>query len=163
MAWAGLSLICLGIVSMATDSRRGEVKGIVLALSSSVLIASFTLVDGIGVRRSGTPIAYALWIFVLSGLPLLIWACLARRARFASNVSRYWHLGLIGGVGTLGSYGLALWAMSVAPLALVAALRETSILFGTAISGMVLKERVGPIRMAAACLMALGAAALRLA
>jgi drug/metabolite transporter (DMT)-like permease len=72
-----------------------------------------------------------------------------------------WHFGLIGGVGTLASYGLALWAMTIAPIAVVAALRETSILFGTIIAGLLLKERIGFARAAAAGIIALGAALLR--
>ncbi len=71
--------------------------------------------------------------------------------------------GLVGGAGSVASYGLALWAMTRAPMAVVAALRETSILFGIAISGLWLKERPGPVRLAAAGIIALGAAVLRLA
>lgn len=70
---------------------------------------------------------------------------------------------LIGGIGTLASYGLALWAMTRATIAVVAALRETPILFGAAISALVLKERVSPTRIAAVCVIAGGAAILRMA
>jgi drug/metabolite transporter (DMT)-like permease len=104
-----------------------------------------------------------LWIFLVAGLPLAAWAIGARRNSVLQYARRNWHLGIIGGVGTLASYGLALWAMTVAPIAVVAALRETSILFGTIISGLVLKEHVGFSRAAAACVIALGAAVLRLA
>ena len=72
-------------------------------------------------------------------------------------------LGVAGGIGTTASYGLALWAMTLAPVAVVAALRETSILFGTVIAGLVLKEPVGPRRIISACIIAGGAAILRLA
>jgi drug/metabolite transporter (DMT)-like permease len=85
------------------------------------------------------------------------------RAALSEYARRNWHFGLIGGVGTVASYGLALWAMTIAPIAVVAALRETSILFGVIISGLLLKEHVGPARFAAACTIALGAAVLRLA
>jgi drug/metabolite transporter (DMT)-like permease len=122
------------------------------------------LIDGMGVRRSGAPAAYTLWIFLISGVPLSAWALRMRdRATLAHYVRRNWHLGLIGGAGSLASYGLALWAMTVAPIAVVAALRETSIVFGTIISGWVLKEHVGWERLAAACTIAAGAAVLRLA
>ena len=78
-------------------------------------------------------------------------------------VAGNWPAGLVGGLGSGISYGLALWAMTFAPVPLVAALRETSILFGVAISGLILKERVGPARLAGACMIAGGAIALRLA
>jgi drug/metabolite transporter (DMT)-like permease len=71
-----------------------------------------------------------------------------------------WWQGLAGGAGTVSAYGLALWAMTVAPVALVAALRETSILFATVLSALVLKERVTAMRIACALLIAAGAATL---
>ena len=84
-------------------------------------------------------------------------------APFSPTPRRNWRLGLVGGLGNLGSYGLALWAMTGAPVATVAALRETSILFGMAIAGLVLHERIGPARLACAALIVAGAASLRLA
>jgi drug/metabolite transporter (DMT)-like permease len=163
-AWIGVGVICAGILVMAADGRRGEDRtGMMLALLNAIVIAGYTVIDGIGVRQSGAPAAYTLWIFLLTGLPLLAWAMLARRRAFAGYAARNWHLGLIGGIGTLASYGLALWAMTKAPIAVVAALRETSILFGAAISALVLKERVSPTRIAAVCVIAGGAAILRMA
>lgn len=162
-AWIGVAVICAGIFGMAADGRRGGNRtGLMLALLNAVVIAGYTMIDGLGVRRSGAPAAYTLWIFLLTGLPLLGWALLTRRRTLADYAVRNWHLGLIGGVGTLASYGLALWAMTMAPVAVVAALRETSILFGTAIAGLLLKERVSTARIAAACIIAAGAAILRM-
>jgi drug/metabolite transporter (DMT)-like permease len=159
----GVAVICVGILSMAFGARRGARKGIVLALMNAVVIAAYTIIDGMGVRRSGAPAAYTLWMFLVIGVPLALWAVRARRASLTSYVRTNWHLGLVGGIGTVASYGLALWAMTQAPIAVVAALRETSILFGAIISGLLLKERLGPGRIIAACTIALGAAVLRLA
>jgi len=162
--WAGVGIICLGILGMASGDRRGSRKGAALALLNAVVIASYTVIDGLGVRRSGAPAAYTLWIFLVSGVPFAAWTLQARGGpALAEYVRHNWYFGLIGGAGTLASYGLALWAMTVAPIAVVAALRETSILFGVIISGLLLKERVGLRRFAAACTIALGAAVLRLA
>jgi len=162
--WVGVGIICLGILGTATEARRGSRKGMAVALLNAMVIAGYTLIDGLGVRRSGAPAAYTLWIFLVSGVPLAAWALRSRgRTVIAQYVHRNWHFGLIGGVGTLASYGLALWAMTVAPIAVVAALRETSILFGAIISGLLLKEPVGLARFAAAGTIALGAAVLRLA
>jgi drug/metabolite transporter (DMT)-like permease len=163
-AWLGIGAICAGILSMAVSVRRGgSLAGVRPAVINAVVIASYTLVDGLGVRRSGAPAAYTLWLSLLSGLALVIWVLARRREAFARTVRSGWPLGLIGGAGTIGSYGLALWAMTTAPVAMVAALRETSILFGTAISGLVLHERVGKARIIAVCIIAAGAVALRLA
>ncbi len=104
-----------------------------------------------------------MWLFLLNAVPLVGWALLFRRRALLAYAGRNLPLGLAGGLGNLGSYGLALWAMTGAPVAVVAALRETSILFGLAIAALVLRERVGPLRLAAAALIALGAVSLRLA
>lgn len=162
-AWAGVAVLCAGIFGMAADGRHGGNRaGLLLALLNAVVIAGYTVIDGLGVRRSDAPAAYTMWIFLLTGLPLAAWALLARRRAFIDYTARNWHLGLAGGIGTLASYGLALWAMTMAPVAVVAALRETSILFGVAISGLVLKERVSAARIAAVCVIAAGAAILRM-
>ena len=84
-------------------------------------------------------------------------------AALLAYARRHWPTGLAGAVGTTGSYGLALWAMTLAPVPVVAAaLRETAIVFGAAISGLLLRERVGPTRILAACTIAAGAVILRL-
>ncbi len=163
IAWLGIAVICAGIIGMAMGRRPGQGAGVALALCNGVVIAGYTLIDGAGVRRSGAPAAYTLWIFLSAGVPLAAWVALVRRRVFRSYVARHCALGLFGGFGTVASYGLALWAMTVAPVAVVAALRETSILFATAISGLVLRERVNPARLAGACIIAGGAVVLRLA
>jgi drug/metabolite transporter (DMT)-like permease len=163
IAWTGVLAICLGILSIALGNRLKERRGVYLALVNALVIAGYTLIDGVGVRRSGAPAAYTLWVFLLTGLPLTLWAISARRIEFSAYFRGHWRLGLAGGVGTTASYGLALWAMTVAPVAIVAAMRETSILFGTLIAALVLRESVGPRRLISACIIACGAAILRLA
>jgi len=96
-------------------------------------------------------------------VPLVAWALLLRRRAFLAYARRHLGSALAGGIGNLGSYGLALWAMTGAPVASVAALRETSILFGITIAALVLHERIGPLRLACAAIVALGAISLRLA
>lgn len=163
LAWAGILGICLGVLSMIFRSQLTARQGSYLALANALVIASYTLVDGVGVRRSGAPASYTLWVFLLTGLPLGVWLLACRRASLPAYFERHWRSCLVGGVGTVVSYGLALWAMTYAPIAVVAALRETSILFALAIAGVVLRENVAKRRVVAACIIALGAAALRLA
>ena len=162
LAWLGIGVICLGILSMAAAPSAGHKKGLVLALINALVIAGYTLIDGLGVRKSGAPAAYTLWIFLLTGIPLAAWALAARRAAFCRYVAGNWRLGAVGGAGTVASYGLALWAMTHAPIATVSALRETSILFGVVISAWVLKEHLTRVRIIAACIIAVGAMVLRL-
>jgi drug/metabolite transporter (DMT)-like permease len=163
--WAGVSLVSAGVLGMALAGRRARAsrRGVGLALANAAVIAAYTLIDGVGVRRSGAPVAYAMWLFLLNAVPLVAWALVARRAQLAACARRYATAGLVGGLGNLGSYGLALWAMTGAPVAAVAALRETSILFAMAIAALFLGETITRGRLAAAALIALGALTLRLA
>jgi drug/metabolite transporter (DMT)-like permease len=163
IAWVGVMVICLGILIIALGSTLNDRRGIRLALLNALVIAGYTLIDGLGVRKSGAPAAYTLWVFLLAGVPLGLWAITMRRYAFVTYVGRHWRLGMAGGIGTTASYGLALWAMTIAPIALVAALRETSILFAALIAGFVLREPIGLRRLISACIIAGGAAILRLA
>jgi len=164
--WLGIGLICGGVLGLAvhapTHSTRHR-SATAFALANACVIASYTVIDGLGVRRSGAPAAYTLWIFLFTGIEMLLWILNRRRREFAAYARGKWLQGLAGGAGTVISYVLALWAMTVAPVALVAALRETSILFATVISALVLKERVTPQRLACTGLIIAGAVALRLA
>ncbi|MFA5955456.1 EamA family transporter [Hyphomicrobium sp.] len=162
-AWMGVGLICVGIITMVKEGKASDMRGIYLALLNAIVIASYTLIDGAGTRLSGSPTAYAAWVFMLTGFPLMAWVVFARREAFVGVVRRQWRTGVFGGAATVLSYALVLGAMMTAPIAMVAALRETSILFGTAIAGIVLRERLGPARLIGAGLIGLGAVALRLA
>lgn len=167
--WVGVALVSAGVFAMAfaltggvTGTVSGNRRGTVFALANAVVIASYTLVDGAGVRLSGAPIAYSMWLFVLAS-PLVGWALVFRGREVVDYARANLWRGVIGGIGNLGSYGIALWAMTRAPVAVVAALRETSILFGLAIAAVFLGERVGVGRIAAAVLIIIGAITLRLA
>jgi drug/metabolite transporter (DMT)-like permease len=164
--WMGIALICGGVLGLALESRRRAASNraaTMFALINAVVIASYTLIDGVGVRQSGAPASYTMWVFVLNAVPLLLWTMVMRRGELWPHFVRRTRLATIGGVGTLGSYGLALWAMTMAPVAAVAALRETSILFAVAISAIILNESVGIRRLVAVGFIAAGAAVMRLA
>ncbi|QIB36334.1 EamA family transporter [Ancylobacter pratisalsi] len=161
-AWFGVGTICVGILSMASAARQASEAGVALSLGNAIVIAGYTLIDGIGVRRSEAPSSYTLWIFLLTGLLLGGWTLATRHRAFLHYGRQNWQLGSVGGAGTIGSYGLALWAMTVAPVAVVAALRGTSILFGVAVAALFLRERVGTAKVVGVFIIAIGAAALRL-
>ncbi|WP_445403410.1 EamA family transporter [Acinetobacter vivianii] len=162
-AWIGIITISIGILSMILAAPKTGRKGIGLALLNAVLIAGYTLLDGHGIRLSGSPISYILWSFVLSGLIFLMFALKMQYRQMGAYFRLNWHLGLIGGIGSFFSYGLALWAMTFAPVAVVAALRETSILFATLISIFILKERINAVRIMSSGLILIGALILRIA
>ncbi len=161
--WIGVALISGGILSMATLARSGSRAGLDLALLNTCVIATYTLTDAAGVRLSGAPVGYTLWVCIVTAPPVLAVALWRRGPALFGQLIRLWRDGLIGGAGTMISYGVALWAMTLAPVAMVAALRETSILFATVISALILKENVGWRRVAAVLVIASGAAVLRLA
>ena len=163
VAWIGVVLICAGVLSLALGARETGMAGVRLALPSALVIAAYTLIDGVGVRLSQAAIAYNLWLCLLTGAPLLAWALARRRAEFLAYARANAFYGAVGGFGTLAAYGLALWAMTKAPVAAVAALRETSILFAAAIAAVFLRERMTPVRILACVIIAAGAAVLRLA
>jgi drug/metabolite transporter (DMT)-like permease len=164
LGWAGIALVSAGVLAMALKGgARAEAKPVLVALANALVIATYTLVDGMGARLSGAPVAYTLWVFVLTAalfLPAVAWR---RRGALAAHLRAKWRIGLGAGACTLGSYALALWAMTQAPIAAVAALRETAILFGVALAAVMLREKPGLARIAGAGAIAAGAAALRLA
>lgn len=164
--WCGMFLICGGILGLLLMDRRTSslsARTTRFALINAVVIASYILVDGTGARLSGNPVAYTMWIFLLTAPAILIWPLLRRRSDIVRHFYSRWYFGLIGGACTLGAYVLVLWAMTQAPVAMVAALREVSIVFGMAISAFVLKERFGWSRPAAAVIILAGALMIKLA
>ncbi|CAN7433256.1 EamA family transporter [Massilia sp. LjRoot122] len=162
--WGAVALVCAGgAVICIGGGLRSSRRTLVLALLTALVIAAYTLVDGLGVRRSGAPAAYTAWLFVLAGAGVAITSRPRLRGRLGPYLAAKPWLVLGGGFASAASYGSALWAMTLAPIAVVAALRETSIVFAAAIAAWVLRERVGPARIAGAVLIAGGAALLRLA
>jgi len=159
----GILLICAGIVGIAFVGRNPHPRAAVLfALANAAIIAIYTLVDGAGARASGGPASYAVWLTFLETLPFLCWIRWQRGPTAVTYIARSWRRGLIGGAASLGAYGIVLWAMTRAPIAAVAALRETSVLFAALIGALWLKEGFGWPRLAGAASVVAGVAALKL-
>lgn len=163
MSWLGIIVICISILLMAFNGLSQSSRGLRLALLNAGVIAAYTLVDGTGVRLSATAFGYTLWTFFLNGFCLFSWVMLTRPREASHYLRQNWHTGLFGGAATMGSYGIALWAMTQAPLAVVAALRESSIIFGVLIAFFFLKENVSVLRICAAMGIVAGAILLRIA
>jgi drug/metabolite transporter (DMT)-like permease len=164
-AWCALLVLLAGVLLLGWDAlaqqslRHGSARWVALQIA---IIAAYILVDGSGVRAAGNPASYIAWMFLLTSL-LLLWGATPSLQRLAREGPRALGVALLGGLLTFGSYGIALWAMTQAPVALVAALRETSIAFGAALGAWLVRERFGARRWAAVALVLAGAAAMRLA
>ncbi|MEU5209494.1 EamA family transporter [Streptomyces sp. NPDC020742] len=160
-ALAGVALASAGLVGVALWGIRGSGTpthwpALAAALATGLAIASYTTVDGLGVRASGTPVGYIAWLMILEGLVIPLYALAVRRGRLLGELRPFALRGLAGGVLSVFAYGLVLWAQTRAPLAPIAALRESSIIVGAAIGAVFFKERFGVPRIAAAGLMVLG-------
>lgn len=166
MAWAGIAALACGVVLLSVRGGREFVRidrrSVGFALFTAVTICAYSLVDGIGARISGNPHPYTLAMFVGNGAAMLVYAFVRRGPALIPMMRPYWKSGAIGGALQLFSYGIAIWAMTHAPIAIVAALRETSVLFGAALAVMLLKEPVRPARLVAGVLVLLGLVLLRL-
>lgn len=163
--WLGVVMICTGVMGLAWEGRyRASTNRAVLryGLANSAIIAAYTVVDGIGVRQSGSAAGYTMWNILLAALILLVWTMLTRGRELLAYAQGRLRGAFVGGLATTISYGIILWAMTQAPVAAVAALRETSMIFVLAIAVVIFKERAGVGRYGATALIAGGAAAIRL-
>lgn len=165
LAAVGIVLLCAGTFVM---SLRGGVvsalvgKSVVYALITSVFIAAYTLADGSGARSAMDGVSYAVWLFLLEGVWSILFCIMVRGRRVVRAILPEWKIGLFAGLLSSLGYGIVIWAMTKAPLAAVAALRESSILFAMVLSVVVLGEQLTRWRIAAAMLIVAGVVALRL-
>ncbi|MGW6895780.1 EamA family transporter [Streptomyces sp. NBC_01718] len=160
-ATAGVAVACAGLVGVALWGIRGTQArphwpAITAALATGLAIAGYTTVDGVGVRASGTSLGYIAWLMILEGLAVPAYTLCRRRGQLAAQLKPFAARGLLGAALSVAAYGLVLWAQTKAPLAPIAALRESSIIVGAAIGSVFFKERFGAPRIAAAGLMVIG-------
>ncbi len=148
--------VCLMSLRGGRDLARLDGRAVGFALGTAVWIAGYSVTDGIGARAAGSPHGYAVWLFLLDGLVMLALAAALRGRCGLAALPRHWRGGLAGGAMSFGAYWIVIWAMTVAPIALVAALRESSVLFAAAISLLLLKEPLSPPRAAAAAVIVFG-------
>src|SRR5439155_21648503 len=135
-AFAGIVLLASGVLLLSLRGGRDLAKtldrrAVGFAMFTALTITAYSLVDGIGARSAGSAHAYSLALFTGIGPVMLIYALARQRSKVMAVMARHWRTGLAGGALQLGSYGIAIWAMTLAPIAIVATLRETSVLFGS--------------------------------
>jgi drug/metabolite transporter (DMT)-like permease len=166
LAWCGIIALAVGVLLLSLRGGRDLAKldrrAVGFALFTAVTICAYTVVDGVGARLAGNPIAYVLWGFVGICTCLVPYAFYRNGRKLVVDAARFWPRGLAGGALQTVSYGVALWAMTLAPIAIVAALRETSVLFGAVIAVVVLREPLRAVRIAAAVLIVGGLVLIRL-
>jgi drug/metabolite transporter (DMT)-like permease len=157
---AAIVLISAGILAFAHGSH--DRRATWFAVGNAVVIAAYTIIDAQGARASGAAVAYTAWFFVLNGVVITGLALARQGAKVPQYFRRFWLRSLAGGACAFGAYAIALWAMTRAPVALVAALRETSVIFAAVIAFAVFKEKLTGQRIGATCAVLAGLVALRL-
>lgn len=159
--WIGIFLISGGVLSLGLVGVASR-TAVGWALANGAIIALYTLVDAAGARLSGDALAYVVWMFVLDCVPFGLIVLAMRRRDLLAYIARNWWRGVAGGGCSAGAYAIAIWAMTRAPVAAVAALRETSVVFAALIGAWLLKEGHLRARVSGAAVVAAGIAALRL-
>ncbi len=165
--WIGVTTLAVGVVLLslkgARDSSRIEGRAVGFALLTAATIGAYTVVDGVGVRRSGNVGSYIVWGFLLSATVLAVYGGWRWRGGLVTAFVGSARMLLLGAAMSIGSYGIALWAMTQAPIAIVGAMRESSVLFAALIGVVFLGEPLLRLRIIAGTLVLAGVLLLRLA
>ena len=158
--WIGVALICAGVLAFAAGAH--DRRATAFAIANAMVIAAYTLIDAKGARASGAPVSYTLWFFAANGVLITAMGFVTRGSAVSGYMKKNWGRALAGGACSLGAYGIALWAMTKAPVALVAVLRETAVIFGAILGALFLNEKLTPRRLAATGAVLAGLIALKL-
>ena len=165
-AWSGIIALVAGIFLLSVrggrELARFDRHATALALFTAMTICAYSLVDGVGARLAGGANAYTATLFLGNAVVLAAYGVVRRGAGALTALTAQWKIGLAGGALQFLAYGIVIWAMTVAPIAIVAALRETSVLFGSVLAVIFLKEPLRARRIAAALMIAGGLILIRL-
>jgi drug/metabolite transporter (DMT)-like permease len=153
---AGVLVVSAGLATLVLAGRRPGRAAFLAAVGTGLTIAAYTTVDGVGVRLSGSPVGYIGWLMVLESLCVPMFAVVRRRDVLLKQPKRILLAGLAAGALSVLAYGLVLWAQTRGALAPIAALRETSVIFGAIIGTLIFREPFGRTRIAATVLVAAG-------
>ena len=164
---AGLSVVVIALGIMSLTLTRGadgfrEPKAILYALGTGMFIAGYTVVDGLGARLADSAHSYTFWVHLFNGIPITLLALYLRRGRVIVSVRKSWKVGVLGGIISLLAYWIVIWAMTQAPMALVSAVRETSMVFAVLLGVFVLKERLDLTRLVSTGVTLIGAVMLKM-
>jgi drug/metabolite transporter (DMT)-like permease len=166
VGWTGILALVAGVLLLSARGGRElaqiDRRAIGFALFTAMTICAYSVVDGVGARHSANPNAYSVWLFIGIAVVMLPYALYRDGPDVIPAMQRFWRRGFAGGALQVLSYGIAIWAMTAAPIAVVATLRETSVLFGAVIAVVVLKEPLRAVRVVAACMIVCGLVLIRL-
>lgn len=163
MSWAGVVAVSAGVLTLGLGRHAFDSpKAVRFALVNALIIATYTVVDALGVRATGNAMQYVAALFLLDGWPFALIVFARRNWAVGPYIRKRWPIGLGGALASIGSYGIALWAMTQAPVATVAALRETSVLFAALLGIWFLKEVLTTRRIVGTCVIVSGVMALRM-
>lgn len=157
VASIGIGLVCLGIFMLALAKGRLHAMNLPAALATGLCIAAYTVIDGIGVRASGNWVAYTGGMFAFFLLVPVWYLARRQRDKFVLPPAEA-AKAASGGLISLAAYGAIIWAMQANAMGAVSALRETSVVFAALLGAAFLKERLTGLRIAACCIIAIGAA-----
>jgi drug/metabolite transporter (DMT)-like permease len=160
---AGVLIVSGGLAALVFAGRRPGRPAFLAAVGTGLTIAAYTTVDGVGVRLSHSPVGYIGWLMLLESLCVPMFALVRRRDVLLKQPPRILLSGLAAGALSVLAYGLVLWAQTRGALAPIAALRETSVIFGAIIGTLVFKEPFGRARVAATFLVVAGIVLLNVA
>ena len=156
----GVLVVSAGLAALVLGGRRPGRAAFLAAVGTGLTIAAYTTVDGVGVRASGSSVAYIGWLMLLESLGVPLWALIMRRSVLTKQPVKTIGAGLLAGALSVLAYGLVLWAQTRGALAPIAALRETSVIFGAIIGTMVFREPFGRTRIVATIVVSAGIIAL---
>jgi drug/metabolite transporter (DMT)-like permease len=160
LAISGVALVSLGIMSLAIGKGRARPKAVTAALANSLIIATYTVTDGIGARLSGDYFVYVTWVVLLYGVLMPAAFLLVRRKLVVRWSAAETHTALVAGLVQLVTYGTVIWALTLAPIGPVSALRATNIVFAALLGRVFLREPLTARRLGACLVIAAGAACL---
>ena len=160
---AGVAVVSAGLAFLVFGGRRPGRGAFLAAVGTGLTIAAYTTVDGVGVRLSHSPVGYIGWLIMLESLCVPLFALVRRREVLLKQPPRILLSGLVAGALSVLAYGLVLWAQTKGALAPIAALRETSVIFGAIIGTLVFREPFGRSRIAATVLVVAGIVLLNVA
>ncbi|MDH3631607.1 MAG: EamA family transporter [Gammaproteobacteria bacterium] len=158
-AMLGIGLVSAGLISITfAGGALGKIPGPALrwGLATSVFIAAYTVADGMGVRAAGNPFSYILWLFVFEPIPIGLWLLATDRTGWFGYMRAKPGKITAGALAAATAYAMVIYAMSVAPMAMVSSLRETSVIFAALIGTLMFREPFGRQRIIAAILVCLG-------
>ena len=161
----GVVVLAAGIIAL-TFERGWRVlaaapRGAAYALIASAFISGYSITDGFGARAAGNPHAYTMYLFACDGLPVTLFVLATRRGKAVAAIRASWRSGCVAGLLSMAAYWIVIWAMTRAPIPLVAALRETSVVFAVLIGVVFLRERLAPVRLVSLLVVLCGLALLR--